>query len=90
MVSFDAVSTLIKPGAGGVGAQYAAAAERMACLRLDPALLQSSFLEEFKRQRAALPNYGYGRGEMTTREWWTQVVVRTFKTSAARGGDFQW
>ena len=82
LVSFDAVRTLIKPGGGGVGAQYAAAAEKLAGWHLDPDALQTSFLEQFKHQRKSFPNYGFDRG-MTERQWWTEVVANTFRFAAA-------
>ena len=78
VVSFDAVSTLIKPGGGGVGRQYASAAKHFLGTDFDANALQSSFVKEFKLQRSAFPNYGYHQN-MTDRQWWTQVVVATFK-----------
>jgi len=86
LVSFDAVRTLIKPGDGGVGAQYAAAAEKLAGWRLDPDALQISFLEQFKRQRKSFPNYGFDRG-MTERQWWTEVVANTFRFASSSSRD---
>jgi len=77
LVSFDAFSTLLKP-AGGVGAQYAAAAQRLAGLSLDPNLLQTRFLEEIRTHRTMYPNYGYAHN-MSTRDWWIDVVQNTFR-----------
>jgi len=76
VVSFDAFSTLLKP-AGGVGAQYAAAAERLVGWQIQPDLLQSSFIKEFKEHRASFPNYGFQQG-ITTRQWWVDLVEKTF------------
>ena len=78
LVCFDAFGTLIKPGAGGAGAQYASAAQKLAGWHLDPNALQTSLLEEFKRQRKSFPNYGLDQG-MTERQWWKEVVANTFR-----------
>ena len=81
IVSFDAVSTLIKPGGGGVGCQYAAAAKKLIGREFDPDALQSAFYIEFKRQLNEYPNYGYEKN-MSERQWWTDVVVSTFKNGS--------
>lgn len=81
IVSFDAVSTLIKPGGGGVGRQYASAAERLVGRKYDPDVLQSAFLKEFKRQRNAFPNYG-NEQNMSERQWWVDVVMAAFETAS--------
>jgi len=78
VISFDAVSTLIKPGGGGVGRQYADAAEKLINARFNAGDLQSSFFRAFKSQRASYPNYGY-KQNMSERRWWTDVVVDAFK-----------
>lgn len=83
LVSFDAFGTLIKPGGGGAGAQYASAAEKLAGWHLDADALQTSLLVEFKRQRKSFPNYGFDRG-MTERQWWKEVVANTFRCVASR------
>lgn len=81
VVSFDAVSTLIKPGGGGVGRQYAAAADKLIGRQHDADVLQCSFLKEFKRQRNAFPNYGYEHN-MSERQWWIDVVIATFANAS--------
>jgi len=80
LVSFDAFSTLLKP-AGGVGAQYAAAVQRLAGLSVDENLLQTCFFKEFQRQRNLYPNYGFAQN-MSARAWWIDVVRNTLRSAS--------
>ncbi|KAL1916596.1 uncharacterized protein VTP21DRAFT_5787 [Calcarisporiella thermophila] len=82
LITFDAFGTLFKPR-GSIGAQYASEAQRRG-IPLSKESVKKSFSHAIRHQVQHYPNYGSKQGgKMTSKEWWRQVVKRTFVDAGA-------
>ncbi|KAJ1519590.1 hypothetical protein ONE63_004865 [Megalurothrips usitatus] len=79
LITFDATETLMvfQPP---VAVKYAECAKRFGIV-VDPGDVMKGFKAPFKELSKNHPNFGRGSG-LGWRAWWTEVVVRTFKSAA--------
>ncbi|KAM9370951.1 haloacid dehalogenase-like hydrolase domain-containing protein 3 [Phaethornis superciliosus] len=64
------------------GQSYAAEA-RAHGVQVQPELLNRAFQEVYRAQSRLFPNYGQGRG-LSSRQWWLDVVMQTFRLAGVR------
>ncbi|KAK6359680.1 hypothetical protein TWF696_000823 [Orbilia brochopaga] len=76
LITVDAFGTLYEPRRP-VAAQYVDVAAQHGLDGLDVAAVERSFLQAFKEQRNAHPNYGRATN-MTAQTWWAQITEKTF------------
>ncbi|KAJ2780106.1 Haloacid dehalogenase-like hydrolase domain-containing protein 3 [Coemansia javaensis] len=74
LVTFDLFNTLYTPR-DAVELTYARPLRRLG-IQVDDAQVRRAFGQALAHMRAQHPNYGHGR--MSSREWWRQVVSRTW------------
>ncbi|KAJ2746699.1 hypothetical protein GGI20_001120 [Coemansia sp. BCRC 34301] len=80
LVTFDLFDTLYTP-AEPVSVTYARPLHQHGFGNIQPAAVGAGFARAFKETHAKHPCYGYGQG-MTSKQWWEQVIARTWLHSA--------
>uniref|UniRef100_V5GW39 Reg-2-like protein n=1 Tax=Ixodes ricinus TaxID=34613 RepID=V5GW39_IXORI len=84
LITFDATNTLLR-FRESVGQAYSGVAH-MYGVTSDPKRLNASFRTEWKKMIAEHPNFGCGSG-LTSQQWWSQLVRRTFLLSGCNAAD---
>ncbi|XP_004712592.1 haloacid dehalogenase-like hydrolase domain-containing protein 3 [Echinops telfairi] len=81
LMTWDVKDTLLRLR-HPVGEEYAAQA-RAHGLEVEAAALGQAFRQAYKAQSHSFPNYGLSRG-LTSRQWWLDVVLQTFRLAGVR------
>ncbi|XP_052032548.1 haloacid dehalogenase-like hydrolase domain-containing protein 3 [Apodemus sylvaticus] len=76
LLTWDVKDTLIKLRRP-VGEEYASKA-RAHGVEVEDAAVEQAFRQAYRAQSHSFPNYGLSRG-LTSRQWWMDVVLHTFR-----------
>ncbi|XP_066466800.1 haloacid dehalogenase-like hydrolase domain-containing protein 3 [Tiliqua scincoides] len=81
LLTWDVKDTLLRLRIP-VGKTYAAEAQAFG-VHVQAEALNRSFRQAYKAQSDRFPNYGLSQG-LTSKQWWVDVVMETFRLSGAR------
>ncbi|NP_001088980.1 haloacid dehalogenase-like hydrolase domain-containing protein 3 [Xenopus laevis] len=84
LITWDVKDTLLRVRVP-VGQQYYAEAKKRG-LCVNPGTLETSFRNAYRSHSRLFPNYGLAQG-MSSRQWWLDVVLQTFRLSGIEDSD---